>query len=746
MKKDEQIRRFYDFGEFRLDTNNRRLTGENGEAISLTPREFELLLALILNAGEVISKDALLQMIWTDAFVAEETLTRNVSFLRKKLGGGQFIETVPKIGYRFAADVRVSDLPEIVIEEKTLTRVRAEEIVSFSDNGQIAEVKLSADLPALQNQSSTKSDALTIPKSQIRNHKIFWVAAVLIVAALGGFFIYQFYFQKHETKIVFASSPVPFSSLPGYESMPSFSPDSRQIVFAWNGGEGEILDIYVKIVGTAGESIRLTRGDRNAMFPVFTPDGKYVAFFRSYPEASKIYQIPALGGAERKIAEVSSGGTSFSFSPDGKTIAVADRENENDTTGIFLINIETGDKQRLTTPPENFNDHSPHFSPDGKQIAFIRASGWEDQDLFTASADVSQTPQRLTFDRSTLSGLAWTADGKHIVFSSKRGGASSNLWQVAAAGGDIELVMTGGKNPFVPAIAPDGKTLAFVEQAQDVNIWRYEIDSNGKLVRQPRKFLASRRAEHSPVLSPDGKKLAFVSDRTGEDGIWIADADGSNLMNLAASGIAPRFSPDGKRLAYAAKNASDAYTSVFVTSIEGGAPRRLTDGSTEDGSPAWSADGRWIYFRSNRGGAMNIWKIPSDDGGEAIQITRNGGFETFAAPNGKEIYYTKEQDASGIWRVSTDGGEETPVPELSEAGQKRYWTHTPKGIYYLAPATQPPYKIMFYDFNSRQTREILTTDQPPLLRSSGLSVSADGKAIFYVQQDQNASNIMLTKL
>lgn len=743
----KQIRRFYDFGKFRLDTNNHRLAGENGEIVSLTPREFVLLLALIGNAGEVVTKDALLEAVWKDAFVSEETLTRNISFLRKKLGGEQFIETLPKIGYRFTSEVRTSDVPEIIIEKQTLTRVKVEDTATISDfRFRGADVKDNLQLPQSSIQNLTLTDKKQNRKSKIENQKSLRFALGFLAVAAVGFVIYQLYARSRETKIVFTSQAKPFSALPGYETMPSFSPDSRQLAFAWNGGDGETLDLYVKIIG-AGEPVRLTRGDRTAMFPVFKPDGKYIVFFRSYPEASKIYEIPALGGAERKITEAQSGGTSLSIAPDGQTIAVADRESENAATGIFLINIITGAKRRLTTAPENYYDSSPRFSPDGSQIVFIRAKNWNDQDLYVAQADAAPTdePRRLTFDGSNLSGLAWTADGGRIVFSSKRGGSSANLWQVAAAGGNAELVMTGAKNPLTPTIAPNGKWLAYVEQAEDINIWRYEIGSEPNT---PLRFAASSRAEHSPALSPDGKKLAFVSDRSGEDGIWVADADGSNLINLiSAECDAPRFSPDGKRLAFAAKNAGDKNSSIFVASVEGGEPRRLTDGSARDDYPAWSADGRFLYFRSNRNGDFQIWKMPSDTSGEALQITRNGGFETFAGPDGSEIYYTKGTGVAGLWRVASDGGdEERPLPELAEAGWNRYWTLTPNGIYYLARADKPPYKIMFYDFKTRQTSEVFSNDQPPLYNYSGLDVSADGKIIFYAQHDQNASNIMLAEI
>jgi hypothetical protein len=148
---------------------------------------------------------------------------------------------------------------------------------------------------------------------------------------------------------------------------------------------------------------------------------------------------------------------------------------------------------------------------------------------------------------------------------------------------------------------------------------------------------------------------------------------------------------------------------------------------------------------SDRGGDLNVWKI-SEAGGEAKQITKQGGFESFASPDGKVIFYSKGRGVAGLWRVSVEGGEESPVPELSEAGYWRYWTVTQKGVYFVAQNPNPPYRIVFYDFSTWQTREIASAEKMPLWAFPGLSASADGKTILYAQRDQNAGSIMLAEL
>ena len=104
----EQTSDFYEFGRFRLKSDERvLLRGE--EFVPLTPKAFDILLTLLENDGRIVRKDDLMKKVWPDTFVEEGNLTQNVSLLRKALGesatGPQFIETVPRRGYRFVAPV-----------------------------------------------------------------------------------------------------------------------------------------------------------------------------------------------------------------------------------------------------------------------------------------------------------------------------------------------------------------------------------------------------------------------------------------------------------------------------------------------------------------------------------------------------------------------------------------------------------------------------------------------------------------
>jgi DNA-binding winged helix-turn-helix (wHTH) protein/TolB-like protein/Tfp pilus assembly protein PilF len=135
-----QTTRLFEFGSFRLDERERQLL-RNGEPIRLPPKAFDTLVLLVENSGHAVEKDALMRRVWPDVFVEEATLAQNIRTLRKALGqspsGGQYIETVPKHGYRFVAAVRQSlpDEPELIKERQSRSPVAIHEEEASGDLG-----------------------------------------------------------------------------------------------------------------------------------------------------------------------------------------------------------------------------------------------------------------------------------------------------------------------------------------------------------------------------------------------------------------------------------------------------------------------------------------------------------------------------------------------------------------------------------------------------------------------------------
>ena len=196
--------------------------------------------------------------------------------------------------------------------------------------------------------------------------------------------------------------------------------------------------------------------------------------------------------------------------------------------------------------------------------------------------------------------------------------------------------------------------------------------------------IASTRRDFNPQLSPDGSRIAFVSARTGGWEIYLSDADGRNPVQLTSFGNVVldgiRWSRNGGELTFAVLRGTDR--DIYVMPSAGGAPRQIVRAPSDEGRPSFSMDGNWIYFRSNRSGRDEIWKIPHE-GGEPIQVTRKGGFEALESLDGKTLYFTQTRASDGLWSMPPSGGQEHPVLGLEQVWQGR-WGVTQDGVCYVS--------------------------------------------------------------
>ena len=739
---DHSDKHLYEFGPFRLDPGERLLLRE-GQHVPLTPKAFETLLILVENCGHVINKDELLKKVWPDTFVEEVNLAKNVSYLRKILGGEQttqYIETIPKRGYRFVASVK-----DVCDERAGL--VWALPADAHADDREEVE-KGDSDSGSEPRQTPIEPEQRPLP-AKTRAIRRGWSAAWPALGLLLGVAIWALFIRSASQSPTPLLKIVPFTSFPGRETQAAFSPDGNQVAFVWDGGKGDNPDIYVKLIG-AGHPLRLTTHPAADSHPVWSPDGRYIAFFRQTTESSGFYLVPALGGNERKVSDVFPYRTTFQgntqyYSPDGKFLAVPDKNSQEEPFSIYLVSIETGEKQKVTAPPAGTaGDTYPAFSPDGKTLAFLRSSSRATTDLYLLNLN-GGAPRRLTFDNTSILGLAWTPDGREIVIASRRGGSIYSLWRIPTAGGTPERLPTIGQSVLSPAISRQGAYLIYTQALDDQNIWRLELDAAGRGGAMT-SLIASTLSDNGPDYSPDGQKVVFASNRSGGFGIWTCDRDGANPLPLIDRGPyltgTPRWSPDGRWIAFDSRSDDMGNADIYVISAEGGQPRRLTSELSEDVAPSWSRDGKWIYFGSTRSGNMQIWKVPAE-GGQAAQVTKQGGFEGFESIDGKLFYYSKGRSVPGIWQTPVMGGAETLLTDHHRAGYWRFWAVAEKGIYF-ATANEPARPVIeFFNFATRNVTTVATLDKPLSSSDPGLTVSLNGRSILFSQMDQSGSDLML---
>ena len=715
----------YRFAEFELDLRRYELR-RDGRVLRLEKIPMELLILLLSRNGDLVSREEIVENLWgKDVFVEiEHSVNTAVRKIRQALADDpenpRFVKTVKGKGYRFAAELRPGGLA-------------GSKPVEWSGTAPVDRV-------------TSPQPTVLAPETQ-KNHSVrpIWIAVGAIVPLL--FLTLGLWRLPGGPRTV--SLPhfevVPLVGLDGVEKRPAFSPDGNQIVFALRSEKSS--GIYSTLV-TGGKPLRLT-SDPSDSYPRWSPDGQHIAFSRRSNGRVAIYVLPALGGVERKLYDGAATAFSYAFdwSPGGRFLAISQGDQDKTHAKISLLSLTDSKTRPLTAPSEQDLDIEPAFSPDGSTVAFVRSNvGGMVSELFVVPADGGE-PKRLTFDqRNILGSLAWTSDGKEILFSSTRSGSPS-LWRVSASGGDPHLVSAGSVNAISPALSVKGSQLAYEQKLFRDDIWRFDLKD--KKLRQgiPVPVIGAMGWNIRPQYSPDGKKIAFQSSRSGYSEIWVCGSDGSNcgaLTSLQGVAGAPRWSPDGHYLAF--ESHPKAYTEIYIAEIDGGRPRMLTTfPGVDNGGPNWSRDGRWIYFNSNREhGVFQLWKVQLD-GGPPIQVTKKGGVFGIESADRRFLYFAKFE-TPGIWRMPLNGGEETRI--LDQPGGDVEWCNwalVKDGIYFLdwgSKSVGRKASIQFFDFTSQQKIPILTLDRDP---SDGLAISPDEKSILFAQTKLSESHIVLVK-
>jgi Tol biopolymer transport system component len=343
-------------------------------------------------------------------------------------------------------------------------------------------------------------------------------------------------------------------------------------------------------------------------------------------------------------------------------------------------------------------------------------------------------------------GLAWTADGRDVLFSHPRipvpvGGIS----RVSREGGEPRPALGALGNTDRPSVR--GSRLLHVEYKPIAfALWRVpgRLGSRGQ---EPRKLIVSSQRDANPAYSPDGRKIAFASDRRGVENIWVSESDGSQAVQLTSfesPAGTPRWSPDGRFLVFDSPRSGNY--DLYLIAAEGGVPRQLTHEPSGENVGTWSRDGRFIYFMSDRSGSQQIWKMPAA-GGHAIQVTRRGGFYGEESWDGRFLYYTPSDSSSRLWRVPASGGDETEVVG-GKAGWRDWqdWAVGRSGLYYATKRRQvrrEEYTIDFLDLDSGKVTTLFRESGPRFHMS--LAVSPDERWLLYRAEPAWESELMLVE-
>jgi Tol biopolymer transport system component/DNA-binding winged helix-turn-helix (wHTH) protein len=713
------------FDRFQVDLSNGELL-RSGARVQIQDQPLHVLRLLLEAEGRVVTREQLRSALWPeDTFVDfEHGVNTAVKKLRQALEDSaenpKFVETLPKVGYRLIVPV--------------------EWVGDKSGND-----------PLPREASIGRPDSEAVPSNGVdfrpaRGRRRFALLAVglLLLAAIGGYLLRpRSQMQPDELTVV------PFTTFPGFEIAPSFSPDGNQIVFSWSGYEKEFqFDLFIKQVGQE-RAVQLTHHPATFLVSAWSPDGRFIAFMRHVegdPDASGVYLISALGGSERKLANLSRQeleALGLSWSADGKWVAFAKRsssatkaDSSTDHFSIHIVNVESTEERVLPDPsPDCVHTWQPAFSPDGKYLASVCVLAESVARIYVQTPDGKQAREVAGATSSEgFVGIAWAADSQSILYSS-----DMHLWRIPLPGGKPEKLLF-AQDVETVAVARNGNRLAYAQVRHPGNIWQLELATQTKPATPATKLISSTRGEAGANLSPDGKHIAFQSWRSGSPEVWVCDRDASNPIQLTFFGGphvgAPSWSPDSRRIVFDVRISGNA--ELYVVNLDGGPPKPFPTQTANASNPFWSADGQWIYFNTERPDA--ILKAPVGSGAAVRLSEGGGGSSPQESADGTRVFFFKvEAQHIRAWSASANGGDERPVTGMpADVG----WVPAPGGMYFI---NGPPrhFVLNYFDFVTQHVHK--TADLPDLFAIWGSTLSPDGHTILFSGIDHSEGDIVLVE-
>lgn len=306
------------------------------------------------------------------------------------------------------------------------------------------------------------------------------------------------------------------------------------------------------------------------------------------------------------------------WSPDGGSISFTTWVGTQSAM-ITVMGPDGADQRRLTDGSRE--DFGPVWSPDGKMIAFVSISN-QGADIYRIDAD-GRHLTRLTRGPGPDLSPAWSpGSGDRIAFLSGQGSGNLDLYLMDGDGSNQVQLTHDGDLGTAPAWSPDGRWIAFgTANQQSPGIYLIRPDGTGEHPLDIDLELSSL------AWSPDGERLAYVSAGMGYYGISLVSVDGrdhADLTTARAIVSLPAWSPDGKAIYFDARQAGKA--DIYRIDLAGPGPihqTALTGGPGENFNPAVSPDGRTVIFLSTRGGAAaDIYRMDADGSNQA-RLTAN---------------------------------------------------------------------------------------------------------------------------
>ncbi|MGD9902179.1 MAG: protein kinase [Vicinamibacterales bacterium] len=454
----------------------------------------------------------------------------------------------------------------------------------------------------------------------------------------------------------------------------AWAPDGKELAYTVPpslSGKGPVVDILNLSAGTTRSIVLSTEaGPRFCLDMAWSPDGRRLACLQanSYNnQDSRLWVVRLDDGTVRPVTPPQMVSWSPAWSPDG--LALYYTSNRGGPMDVWRQRLsETGDPlgepERLTA---GLDAQHIALSVDGKRLAYAKgrrvANVWRVRTDLRRVATWSDA-QQVTLDQAHIESFDVSADGRRLAIQSDRGGNNTDIWLLPAAGGELQRLTSDPANDWWPAWSPDATTIAFYSSRSGTReVWL-----------QPAAGGAARQ------LSTTGG--SFPRWRADGGGLLLSGPGGGAVWSLALSGGEPRpVVPPGEFENFGTRDLSVSPTDGALAFAAGMPPNRRVWRATGEGqnaqvltrdqatAPAWSRDGRSVYFTTYREApkasyqlerpGLNVWRV-SRDGTAEEAVTALGnrrGFIGFnIALDRLHLYFTWREDVSDVWMMDLNDG------------------------------------------------------------------------------------------
>lgn len=685
-----------DFGALRIVTRP--------DAARLTGKSAAVLLELARRAGNTLTRDELLERVWNGRCPTPDVLTQAIKELRRALAGDaktlQYIETIPKLGYRLVAPVRV-------VEEVEAPLLADARVVA------VDAVSAQAAMDGIARPPAS-------PKAGVARR--IGVAAAIVLATLVLSALVR-------NALSSASEPEQephwratdirvVTSDPGAERRPRISPSGTRIAYERDDRSGGFTHILLRSIEPSDVTPLTPTVQAHEAMPAWSPNGKQIAFKRATSARCTMFIASSSGGDEREVGACGSATYEyFDWAPDGESLLTTVRASgEKDGFALSRWDLRSGIKEPLQYERlANGQSLEPRYSPDGNWIAFRRGIA-PHSDLCVMSASGGKVRQ-LTHLASRLRGYTWSPDGRALIFSSNHEG-QFGLYAVDIDDGRITSL------GISPAEFPDAA------RATSTVVYEIPLTSNklvevaiGSEASEPVPLVPSTGSDRAPALSPDGEHMVFVSDRSGSQQLWLQDSAKSVAMPLTdyqnAVLHAPDWRADGKAVMVTVRHGGSA--SLVEIDMASRRERLLTAAGESVLSGRYGPTPQSYLVTLGASSRLDqLVLVESGSAGDTRRVIASGIEHAEFDPLSRHVYYTKAAER-GLFRRDLVGGAEQAISPLVSSIHMDGWRVVNGRIWYLRGVGVDPVELREFDPARASERLLVRLDVE--LKDRGFSVT-----------------------